>query len=44
MLRNDLNQSETERLTARSRNYLQFLRLLTAIERAEALNSKVLLD
>jgi hypothetical protein len=43
-LRNDLNQSELMRLTARSKNYLQFLRLLTAIERAEALNTRVLLD
>lgn len=44
ILRNDLNQSEVGRLTARSRNYLQFLRLLTAIERAEALNTRVLID
>jgi len=44
VLRNDLNQSELARLTARSRNYSQFLRLLAAIERAEALNSRVLLD
>jgi hypothetical protein len=44
MLRNELNQSEAERLTARSRNYSQFLRLLTAIERAEALDTRVLLD
>jgi hypothetical protein len=44
ILRNDLNQSEAARLAARSKNYLQFLRLLTAIERAEALNTRVLLD
>ena len=44
MLRNDLDQSEVQRLVARSRNYSQFLRLLIAIERAEALNTKVLLD
>lgn len=44
VLRNDLNQSEAGRLTSRSRNYKQFLRLLTAIERAEALNTRVLLD
>jgi hypothetical protein len=44
VLRNDLNQSEAERLTARSRNYSQFLRLLAAIERAEALDTRVLLD
>ncbi len=44
MLRNDLNQVETRRLTARSKNYPQFLRLLTALERAEALNARVLLD
>lgn len=44
MLRNDLNQAEAERLTARSQNYSQFLRLLAAIERAEALDTRVLLD
>ncbi len=44
ILRNDLNQSEIERLAGRSKNYLQFVRLLTAIERAEALNTRVLLD
>src|SRR5712664_2827968 len=42
MLRNDLNQSEADRLTARSKNYLQFLRLLAAIEHAETLNTRVL--
>ncbi len=44
VLRNELSQSEIDRLKARSRNYLQFLRLLTAIERAEALNTRVLVD
>jgi hypothetical protein len=44
LLRNDLNQSELQRLTARSRNYSQFLRLLAALETAEALNRRVLLD
>jgi hypothetical protein len=44
ILRNDLSQSEVIRLTTRGKNYSQFLRLLTAIERAEALNTRVLLD
>ena len=44
ILRNDLNQSEVARLTARSKNYSQFLRLLAAIERAEALNARLLID
>lgn len=44
IFRNDLSQLESERLTSRSRNYLQFLRLLSAIERAEALNTRVLVD
>ncbi len=44
ILRNDLSQLEIMRLTARGRNYSQFLRLLAAIERAEALNTRVLLD
>src|SRR6266705_1802895 len=44
MLRNDLSELERERLHARSRNYAQFLRLLAAIERAEALESRVLID
>ncbi|MEP6741122.1 MAG: hypothetical protein ABJB61_01380, partial [bacterium] len=44
ILRNDLSQSEVARLTKRNRNYLQFLRLLAAIERAEALDARVLLD
>jgi hypothetical protein len=44
ILRSELGQSEIERLRARSRNYLQFLRLLMAIEKAEALNTRVLID
>jgi hypothetical protein len=44
MLRNDLSESEASRLNARSRNYAQFLRLLSAIERAEALDTRVLVD
>ncbi len=44
ILRNDLSQSEVIRLTTRGKNYSQFLRLLAAIERAEALNTRVLLD
>jgi hypothetical protein len=44
VLRNELTQSEITRLTARSRNYTQFLRLLTSIEKAEALNARVLVD
>jgi hypothetical protein len=44
MLRNDVSESERQRLHARSRNYAQFLRLLAAIERAEALNTRVLVD
>ena len=44
LLRNDINKSEISRITTRGQNYLQFLRLLTALERAEALNTRVLLD
>jgi hypothetical protein len=44
ILRNELTQSEVTRLTARSRNYNQFLRLLMAIEKAEALQVRVLID
>lgn len=44
ILRSEVNQSEVARLTSRSRNYNQFLRLLTAIEKAEALNTRVLID
>ena len=44
MLRNDLSESEASRLHARSRNYAQFLRLLSAMERGEALDTRVLID
>jgi len=44
ILRNDLNASELERLTSRGKNYSQFLRLLSAIEHAETLNTRVLID
>jgi hypothetical protein len=44
MLRNDISESERIRLHARSRNYAQFLRLLSGIERAEALDTRVLVD
>ncbi len=44
VLRSELSQFEVERLTARSRNYKQFLRLLLALEKAEALNARVLVD
>ncbi len=44
VLRNDLNQSELERLRSRSKNYEQYLRLLSALEQAEALEARVLLD
>jgi len=44
ILRNDLSESEASRLHARSRNYAQFLRLLSALERAEALDTRVLVD
>src|SRR5437870_11401750 len=44
VLLNDLSESEASRLHGRSRNYAQFLRLLSAIERAEALDARVLVD
>lgn len=44
LLRNEVSESERLRLHARSRNYGQFLRLLSAIERAEALNTRLLVD
>lgn len=44
MLRADISQPEAARLHGRSRNYAQFLRLLSAIERAEALDTRVLVD
>jgi hypothetical protein len=44
MLRNDMSVSEVERLNSRGKNYRQYLRLLSALERAEALNTRVLID
>jgi hypothetical protein len=44
ILRTEISESERERLHARSRNYAQFLRLLNALERAEALRTRLLLD
>lgn len=44
ILRSELSESEASRLHARSRNYAQFLRLLSALERAEALETRVLID
>ena len=44
VLRHDLDDSERARIRQRSRNYQQFLRLLAALERAEALQARVLLD
>ncbi|MGB8506818.1 MAG: hypothetical protein WCD76_00300 [Pyrinomonadaceae bacterium] len=44
ILRNDVSAAERERIQARSRNYQQFLRLLAALELAESLRARVLLD
>jgi hypothetical protein len=44
VLRNDLSELERGRLYTRSRSYVQFLRLLAAFERAEALETRVLVD
>ena len=44
ILRNDLAASEIKRLHVRGRNYGQYLRLLSAFERAEALNTRLLID
>jgi len=44
ILRNDISDLERERVHARTRNYAQFLRLLAALERAEALDTRVLVD
>ena len=44
ILRNDLSQLERDRLHSRSRTFAQFLRLLSAFERAEALNTRLLVD
>ncbi|HYY57403.1 MAG TPA: hypothetical protein VE842_08720 [Pyrinomonadaceae bacterium] len=43
-LRSDISARERERLNSRSRNYAQYLRLLAAFERAEALHTCVLID
>ena len=44
ILRNDVSELERQRLRSRSRNYQQYLRLLSALERAEALETRVLID
>lgn len=44
ILRNDMSELETTRLHERTRNFRQFLRLLSAFERAEALETRVLVD
>src|SRR5438309_4766920 len=44
ILRNDVSELERQRLRSRSRNYEQYLRLLSALERAEALETRVLID
>jgi hypothetical protein len=44
ILRNDLSELEARRLHERTRNFGQFLRLLSAFERAEALETRILVD
>jgi hypothetical protein len=44
ILRQDLSDDERQRVRARSRNYQQFLRLLAALEVAESLRTRVLMD
>jgi hypothetical protein len=44
VLRRDLSEGEVARVRSRSRNYQQFLRLLAALELAESLRARVLLD
>jgi hypothetical protein len=44
ILRNDVSELEATRLHSRTRSYAQYLRLLTAFERAEALETRVLVD
>lgn len=44
LLRSDVSELERVRLNARGKNYAQFLRLLCALERGEALNTRVLVD
>jgi hypothetical protein len=44
LLRSDVSELERVRLNSRGKNYSQFLRLLSALERSEALNTRVLVD
>lgn len=44
ILRYEMSSSEIERIQARTKNYAQYLRLLFALERAENLNTRMLLD
>jgi hypothetical protein len=44
ILLNDLSTSERARIETRSKNYRQFLRLLAALDRVEALQARLLLD
>jgi hypothetical protein len=44
ILMNDLSGSERARVEGRSRNYKQFLRLLAALDRSDALRARLLLD
>jgi hypothetical protein len=44
MLRNDVSDLEKTRLHSHSRSYGQYLRLLSAFERAEALETRLLVD
>jgi len=44
VLRLDLSEAERQRIRTRSRNYQQFLRLLAALEVAESLRTRVLMD
>jgi hypothetical protein len=44
ILRQDVSDDERQRVRARSRNYQQFLRLLAALEVAESLRTRVLMD
>lgn len=44
LLRSEVSELERVRLNSRGKNYSQFLRLLIALERSEALNTRVLVD
>jgi hypothetical protein len=44
LLRSEVSELERTRLHGRGQNYAQYLRLLTALERAEALNTRVMVD